>query len=449
MKRTASLILALALCLALPPAAALAADSDFFMDNGILYQYNGSGGDVTIPSGVTRIDDNAFNSNNSLTSVTIPDGVTSIGFNAFAFCGRLTGVTIPSSVTSIESNAFCSCESLTGVTIPDGVTSIETAVFDGCKSLTDIVIPAGVTSIGSDAFAECASLKSIVIPSGVTGIGSAAFYRCTSLAGVSLPSGIDRIAEGLFCDCDSLTGVTIPSGVTDIEAAAFSECDNLAGVTIPSSVTGIEESAFSNCPRLTDIYYAGTREQWDKIRIEKGTESLRGAALHCAGSPPTAPAVTVEDIPAGGTARASTQTVTVDGKKVEFQMYALLDEKGGATNYIRLRDMAQVLNGTAAQFSVGYDGASKLISIATGKPYTPVGTEMSTPFSGDRAYTGGAQAVLVNGSAVNMTAITLHDDRGGGYNYFKLRDLGKALGFNVGFSGERGVFIESGRPYEG
>ena len=160
--------------------------------------------------------------------------------------------------------------------------------------------------------------------------------------------------------------------------------------------------------------------------------------------PTTPPA---ETIPASGTAKASTQTVTVDGKAVEFQMYALVDENGNGTNYIKLRDMAQVLNGTEAQFSVGYDNASKSISVATGEAYTSTGSEMTTPFSGDRAYTGGSQSIQVDGEATEMTAITLLDDAGGGYNYFKLRDLGAALGFNVGWSKEAGVFIESDKPY--
>ena len=159
---------------------------------------------------------------------------------------------------------------------------------------------------------------------------------------------------------------------------------------------------------------------------------------------PTAPAVTVEDIPASGTAIASTQTVTVDGKAVEFQMYALADANGNLTNYIKLRDMAYILNGTKAQFSVGYDGT---ISLTTGQPYEAGGTEMTTPYSGDRAYTGGAQTVKINGTDVAMTAITLTDDDGGGYNYFKLRDLGKALNFYVGWSAERGMYIETDKPY--
>ena len=159
--------------------------------------------------------------------------------------------------------------------------------------------------------------------------------------------------------------------------------------------------------------------------------------------PTTPPA---ETIPASGTAKASTQTVTVDGKSVEFQMYALVDENGNGTNYIKLRDMAYVLNGTKAQFSVGYDNATKSISVASGA-YEASGAEMTTPYSGDRTYTGGTQTIQVNGEAVDMTAITLLDDAGGGYNYFKLRDLGKALGFNVGWSKDAGVFIESDKPY--
>jgi len=54
----------------------------------------------------------------------------------------------------------------------------------------------------------------------------------------------------------------------------------------------------------------------------------------------------------------------------------------------------------------------------------------------------------VNGAASNLDAIVLTDDAGGGYTYYKLRDLGQALGFNVGWSKDRGVFIESNKPYQ-
>lgn len=76
------------------------------------------------------------------------------------------------------------------------------------------------------------------------------------------------------------------------------------------------------------------------------------------------------------TAYASTQTVTIDGKAVELQAYALKDANGNATNYVKLRDVAYVLNGTAARFDVGWDGN---VNIITGQSYTATGSEMFTP----------------------------------------------------------------------
>lgn len=140
------------------------------------------------------------------------------------------------------------------------------------------------------------------------------------------------------------------------------------------------------------------------------------------------------------TAYTSTQNVLVDGKSVEFQCYALKDKNGNDTNYIKLRDIAYILNGTAAQFNVGWDGS---VNIETGKAYAANGSEMSTPFSGNRAYENATAATNVNGKAANLSAIVLKDDNGNGYTYYKLRDLGSALGFKVDWSAEKGIFIET------
>jgi hypothetical protein len=52
---------------------------DFRVKEGVLVEYRGPGGDVTIPEGVTSIGYSAFYGCESLTSVTIPEGVTIIG----------------------------------------------------------------------------------------------------------------------------------------------------------------------------------------------------------------------------------------------------------------------------------------------------------------------------------------------------------------------------------
>ena len=156
--------------------------------------------------------------------------------------------------------------------------------------------------------------------------------------------------------------------------------------------------------------------------------------------------VTQENIPASGTAYMRRQTVEVDGRDVTFQTYALSGANGGETNYVRLRDIASVLSGTSAQFSVDWDGS---IVITPGAAYAANGTEMKPSFSGDRRYQKADAATKIYGETIPFTAILLTDDQGGGYTYYKLRDLGKVLNFNVSWSESRGIYIESSRAYEG
>lgn len=86
------LALALALCLCLVLASALAADSDFVIENGVLTQYNGSGGNVVILNGVTSIGENTSSGCTDLTSVAIPASVTSVGQAAFYNRLKVAGV---------------------------------------------------------------------------------------------------------------------------------------------------------------------------------------------------------------------------------------------------------------------------------------------------------------------------------------------------------------------
>ena len=182
------------------------------------------------------------------------------------------------------------------------------------------------------------------------------------------------------------------------------------------------------------------QEETNMKRNIKRILSLSLALTLCAGLLPTVAAAAGKD-----TAHPSTQSVLVDGTPVEFQCYALKDENGYDTNYIKLRDLAAILNGTNAQFEVGWNGD---ITITTKTAYTPNGSERNTPFSGRRAFEKSAAKTLVDGVAVDLDAIVLKDDDGGGYTYYQLRDLARLLGFNVGWSAEKGMFLETDKPYD-
>ncbi len=235
---------------------------------------------ITIPNSVTSIGDGAFRGCSSLTSITIPDSVTSIGDATFEDCTSLTSITIPNSVTSIGYEAFYDCNSLTSITIPNSVTSIGDGAFRGCTGLTSITIPDSVTSIGGNAFRRCSSLTSITIPNSVTSIGDAAFWDCSGLTSITIPNSVTSIGEWAFCLCDGLTSITIPNSVTSIGYKAFDGCTGLTSITIPNSVTSIGKSAFEDCTGLKDVYYTGSKDEWEAISIGEYNDCLLDATIH-------------------------------------------------------------------------------------------------------------------------------------------------------------------------
>ncbi len=94
-------------------------------------------------------------------------------------------------------------------------------------------------------------------------------------------------------------------------------------------------------------------------------------------------------------------------------------------NYFKLRDIAALLDGTAAQFNVGYDDAAKTVSITTGERYDYVGGELELSEDYSATAVVSPQTVTVDGKAV--TGLTVYNI--GGSNFFQLRELGSLLGF--------------------
>ena len=134
----------------------------------ILVYYYGNDENVVLPSGIKRINNNAFAGNTTLKHISIPDSVTSIGESAFDYCINLEEIELPDSITNIEAMAIERCEKLKHVKLPQGITNIKYRMFGDCGGIEEIYIPDQVTSIETGAFNGCHNLKKVHIPNGVT-----------------------------------------------------------------------------------------------------------------------------------------------------------------------------------------------------------------------------------------------------------------------------------------
>ena len=151
------------------------------------------------------------------------------------------------------------------------------------------------------------------------------------------------------------------------------------------------------------------------------------------GTTPSTPAK-----PAGPSANPTNSKVLVNGKEVAFDAYTI-----DGSNYFKLRDLAFVLNGTEKQFSVGYDNEKKSVTATTGEGYEKLDGDLAgAPTGGEKAAAISNDSIYIDGQKVEAEVYKID-----GNNYFKLRDLGKALDFYVGWTAERGVYIETAKPY--
>lgn len=136
-----------------------------------------------------------------------------------------------------------------------------------------------VTVIGDNAFYECSKLANLSIPNGVTTIGNRAFNSCYMLKNIAIPDSVTTIGDNAFGSCYALKNISLGNGVTTIGNGAFATYSELSNITIPASVTKIGDNAFGG-NALTDVYYKGTKEQWETIEIGENNDWVNTATIH-------------------------------------------------------------------------------------------------------------------------------------------------------------------------
>ena len=116
--------------------------------------------------------------------------------------------------------------------------------------------------------------------------------------------------------------------------------------------------------------------------------------------------------------KATTQKVKLDGKDVVIYGYNI-----DGYNYFKLRDLAAVLKDTKAKFGVEYKDA--MVTLTKGADYKLAETDQKEVKAMSKGMLTNDK-VMVGDKALTATAYKVDDS-----NYYKLRDLGEALGFGV------------------
>lgn len=139
-------------------------------------------------------------------------------------------------------------------------------------------------------------------------------------------------------------------------------------------------------------------------------------------------------------ATATYATVSVRGRPMEVLTFQVDNN-----NYFMLRDLAKALNGTNKQFDIAWDQSQNATILHGGQVYQPQAEE-EVPYvpEGGQIVNARVEYITPQGEEKRMERYVCQY---GGFNFYRLRDLGRLLDFYVGW--ENGtVMIDPDRSYD-
>lgn len=112
--------------------------NEFKIEEDMIMEYYGNGGNVVIPDGIKDIFFQAFYEIDNITSLTIPGSIIDITPFVFEHCSSLKEVILKHGIKVIGVNSFNYCNNIEIVKLPLSIERIQQGAFSNCKSLKEI-----------------------------------------------------------------------------------------------------------------------------------------------------------------------------------------------------------------------------------------------------------------------------------------------------------------------
>lgn len=205
---------------------------------------------VKLPTTITSLLGQFFNSCDSLEYFIIPDHITHIGSSAFSSSG-LRSIEIPDTVTSFENwdSLFAHCENLEYVKLPNAIKTL-CYTFRGCTALKQVILPESLETLENDVFVGCRSLEQIDLPNTLTFIEPETFSG-SGLRSISIPESVTNFQDLTLAG--QLEAITLPDNVTHINNKLLGRNKNLKRINLPASLQSIENGAFYELSSLEEL----------------------------------------------------------------------------------------------------------------------------------------------------------------------------------------------------
>ena len=231
-------------------------------------------------------------------------------------------------------------------------------------------------------------------------------------------------------------------GQGTVRLAAYATFPGQHSTTVKYFLDGREVYSATQAPFYYDLNLDSLSGGNHTLKVEASggqfTGSSQSYTISKAGGQPSGGQSSGGNQPVNAQAMPTNDSLTADGVLQNPTVYKIND-----SNYFGIRDLAAILNGTGKQFSVGYDGGANAVTATSGQSYEAVGTELAgAAQGGNKNAMASNDSIYINGSKASVEVYKID-----GSNYFKLRDLGKALDFYVGWTAEQGMFIDTTKSY--